>query len=179
MPLTDSCSSATGHENCTQHGIQPCLIAPAAILYHLPCINPGDQTAYSGSKPAACKLLCSACANHPPTTVYYSIVTISCPSGESRLLIILQGLENSPIELLRAGIGVKAAPQHGSGDHSDQLRVDTLRKQYQEALVGMRSQQDKALLNVERRHRAALQELVCSGPIIMCSFTIKIATACH
>ena len=40
------------------------------------------------------------------------------------------------------------------------LRVDSLRKKYQEALVGMRSQQEKALVNVERRHRAALQEQV-------------------
>ena len=59
-------------------------------------------------------------------------------------------------------MGVGTATQTKFAGHADRSRVDSLRKQYQEALVGMRSQQDKALLNVERRHRASLQELVRS-----------------
>ncbi|KAK9821884.1 hypothetical protein WJX74_009165 [Apatococcus lobatus] len=70
-----------------------------------------------------------------------------------------EGLENTPLEMLRAEIGAPRSSGAGPGvGHAEQLRVDSLRKKYQEALVGMRSQQDKALLNVELRHRAALQE---------------------
>lgn len=65
------------------------------------------------------------------------------------------------MELLRAEIGAAAPSKACQGEgHAEKLRVDGLRKKYQEALVGMRSQQEKALLNIERRHRAALQEQV-------------------
>lgn len=65
------------------------------------------------------------------------------------------------MELLRAEIGAAASAKTQPGEgHAERLRVDSLRKKYQEALVGMRSQQEKALVNVERRHRAALQERV-------------------
>ncbi|KAK9838621.1 hypothetical protein WJX84_011124, partial [Apatococcus fuscideae] len=74
-----------------------------------------------------------------------------------------EDLENLPLEILRAEIGCQGCPDPGLNRHvhsADGQRVDRLRKAYREALVGMRSQQEKALMNVERRHRASMQEVV-------------------